>query len=66
MQETNDIRYQVRTFDGKEHEVAAHKSGKSWKASALIDGQHIDGGAARTPEKAIEDWKRAYKYNFDF
>jgi hypothetical protein len=66
MQETTYLSFNVHTFDGKDHEVAAHKSGKSWKASAYIDGKYVEGRAAKKPEGAIENWKSAYKYTFDF
>jgi hypothetical protein len=66
MQETNCIRYSVHTFDGKDHEVAAHKSGQSWKASADVDGKSVEGLSAKTARKAIENWKLRYKNTFDF
>jgi len=64
--ETRDIDFQVDTFDGKRHTIHAHKIGKTWKATASVDGKHVQGQGARTPEKAAANWVRAYKYAFDF
>lgn len=65
MQETNHIVFQVHTFDGKDHEVSVNKSGKSWTASAYVDGRHVEGRPAVTTQKAIENWESIYRYTFD-
>jgi hypothetical protein len=65
MHETTFIELQVTTFDGKTHKVSAHKKGKTWRASAYVDKNHVEGQGAPDYRRAFKNWQSAYKYRFE-
>jgi hypothetical protein len=66
MNETNYLQAEVTTFDGKTHIINVHKTGKvTWKASAYVDGEYVEGIGARTMANAIANWKMRYRHSRD-
>jgi hypothetical protein len=51
----------VKTFDGRSHEVDIRQVKKTFTAWAFVDRRMIEGQAAETQVKALANWKAAYK-----
>jgi hypothetical protein len=54
----------VKTFDGRQHEVDIKQGEKSMTAWGFVDGRMIEGGPAATQVQALTNWKAAYKLEF--
>jgi hypothetical protein len=54
----------VKTFDGRQHEVDIKQLEKSMKAWGFVDGRMIEGVPAATQIQALTNWKTAYKLQF--
>lgn len=54
----------VKTFDGRLHEVDVRHTSKSYTAWAFVDRKLIEGNAASTQIKAIANWKKEYESTF--
>ena len=59
--DTNDIRSEASTADGRRHTVHVHRRGNIWTVSGYAGGEFLEGAAAKNPEAAVENWKRAYE-----
>jgi len=51
----------VKTFDGRSHEVDIKQLQKTFTAWAFVDKRIIEGDPAPTQVKALANWKSAYK-----
>jgi hypothetical protein len=54
----------VRTSDGRLHEVDLRHASKSYTAWAFVDRRLIEGSAATTQPRAIANWKKEYEATF--
>lgn len=54
----------VKTFDGRLHEVDIRHREKSFTAWAFVDQRMIEGEAAVTQIKALANWKKEYETTF--
>ena len=54
----------VKTFDGRTHEVDIRQASKSFTAWAFVDKQLIEGDTAVTQLKAVANWKKTYETTF--
>ena len=54
----------VKTFDGRQHEVDIKQLLKSVTAWGFVDGRMIEGEPAATQVQALANWKAAYKQQF--
>jgi hypothetical protein len=54
----------VKTFDGRLHEVDIRQAEKSYTAWAFVDRRLIEGDTATTQLKAVANWKKEYESTF--
>lgn len=54
----------VKTFDGRQHEVDIRQVDRSFTAWAFVDSQMIQGKQASTLDKAVVNWKKEYQAAF--
>jgi len=54
----------VKTFDGRQHEVDIKQLEKSFTAWGFVDKRMIQGEPAATQLQALVNWKNAYKLQF--
>jgi hypothetical protein len=54
----------VKTFDGRSHEVDIRLVSKSFTAWAFVDQRLIEGEIASTQLKALANWKKEYESQF--
>ena len=54
----------VKTFDGRLHEVDIRHMSKSYTAWGFVDRQLIEGETAPTQVKAVANWKKQYESTF--
>lgn len=54
----------VKTFDGRVHEVDIRQTAKSFTAWGFVDRRLIEGGTASTLAKALDKWKAEYAEMF--
>ena len=59
--EPDFLRLTARTRDGVTHQVVAHMSQGKWFVAGSVDGRHIEGRIAKTPEEALANWVVFYQ-----
>jgi hypothetical protein len=59
--EADFLRLTAQTLDGVTHQVVAHMSQGKWFVAGSVDGRHIEGRIAKTPEEALANWLVFYQ-----